>query len=603
MRRRHFMPFGATIEPGGVRFRLWAPDVKTVDLCLDGPMGERVHPMTGGADGWFETLCEEAHAGSRYLYRLPSGQKVPDPASRFQPDDVHGASEVIDPCAFEWTDTTWTGRPWDEAVIYELHAGTFTRQGGFDGVLAKLDHIAHLGVSAVELMPLAEFPGSRNWGYDGVMPFAPDGAYGRPEDLKRLINAAHERKLMVLLDVVYNHFGPDGNYLGHYAHEFFTHRHRTPWGDAINFDGPNSRVVRDFFIHNALYWLDEYHFDGLRLDAVHAIIDETEPHFLAELASTVRREIDDRQVHLILENDRNQPELLERDGEGRPKLFTAQWNDDFHHTCHVLATGEDGGYYQDYADAPMRWLTRVLESGFAYQGEASAHRGGEPRGGVSGHLPPGAFISFLQNHDQIGNRAMGERLHQVAPREAVKALTAIMLLLPFPPMLFMGEEWASEQPFLYFCDFHDELARAVREGRRREFAGFAEFRDPRSRERIPDPNAVSSHDVSVLNWDEPAAEPYRGWLDFVHDLLYLRRRVLVPHLSTIGKPEVTVKGRSALRARWPLADGTALELHANLGDRPADAVGPAPGRLLFGTHGAPAALPAWCATWYLGGKR
>lgn len=596
------MPFGATLEPGGVRFRLWAPDVKAVDVCLDGPLGERVHAMLGNGGGWFEALCEEAHAGSRYMFRLPSGTKVPDPASRYQPDDVHGPSEVVDPCAFEWNDVNWGGRPWDEAVIYELHVGTFTRQGGFEGVLSKLDHLAKLGVTAIELMPLAEFPGKRGWGYDGVLPYAPESSYGRPEDLKRLINAAHERKLMVLLDVVYNHFGPDGNYLGHYAREFFTRRHKTPWGDAINFDGPNSRTVRDFFISNALYWLTEYHFDGLRLDAVHSIIDDGTPDILTELAETVRREIDDRHIHLILENDHNHPRLLERDADGRPKLYTAQWNDDIHHCFHVLATGEDSGYYRDYADQPIRWLCRALDGGFAYQGEASAHRQGRTRGAASGHLPPGAFISFLQNHDQVGNRAMGERLHQVAPREAVKALTAAMLLMPFPPMLFMGEEWAAEQPFLYFCDFHDELARAVREGRRREFAGFAEFRDPRSRERIPDPNAASTYDVSVLNWEEPATEPYRGWLDFVHDLLYLRRRVLLPRLPGIGKPEVTVKGRHSLKARWPAADGSALELHANLGNRPADALGPAPGRLLFGTHGAPDALPAWCVNWYLGGN-
>lgn len=602
MRRRYFMPFGATLEPGGVRFRLWAPDVKSVDVCLEGPLGERVHAMQGTGDGWFEVVCEEAHAGTRYLFRLPNGTKVPDPASRYQPDDVHGASEVIDPCEFTWNDGEWQGRPWDDAVIYELHVGTFTAHGSFDGVTAKLDHLARLGVTAIELMPIGDFPGKRGWGYDGVLPYAPENAYGRPEDLKRLVNAAHERGLMVLLDVVYNHFGPDGNYLGHYARSFFTHRHTTPWGDALNFDGPGSRVVRDFFIHNALYWLDEYHIDGLRLDAVHTIVDDSEPHILIELATAVRREITDRHVHLILENDRNNPHLLERDESGRPKLYTAQWNDDFHHCFHLLATGEQGGYYGDYADQPLYWLCRAIADGFAYQGEVSAHRNGERRGDGSGHLPPGAFISFLQNHDQIGNRALGERLHQVAPRESVKALTAAMLLMPFPPMLFMGEEWASEQPFLYFCDYHDELARAVREGRRREFASFPEFSDARSRERIPDPNAASTHDVSVLNWADVAVEPYKGWMDFVHDLLYLRRRVLVPRLPGIGKAEVTCKAPHGLRARWPFADGAVLEMHANFGDRPTTAIGPVAGRLLFGTHGAPDALPPWCVNWYLGGK-
>lgn len=602
MRRRYFMPFGATLEPGGVRFRLWAPDVKSVDVCLEGPLGERVHPMQGTEDGWFEGLCEEAHAGTRYVFRLPNGTKVPDPASRYQPDDVHGPSEVVDPCDFAWSDGDWVGRPWEEAVIYELHLGTFTRRGDFDGALAKLDHLAKLGVTAIQLMPVGDFSGKRGWGYDGVLPYAPDSSYGRPEDLKQLVNAAHERGMMVFLDVIYNHFGPDGNYLAHYARAFFTHRHKTPWGDAINFDGPDSRVVRDFFIHNALYWLDEYHFDGLRLDAVHAIIDDSTPDILTELATTVRREIKDRQIHLILENDRNDPRLLARDETGQPILYTAQWNDDLHHCFHLLATGEKGGYYGDYADQPLRWLCRAISDGFAYQGELSAHRNGAPRGDSSWHLPAGAFISFLQNHDQIGNRAQGERLHQVAPREAVKALMAILLLMPSPPMLFMGEEWASDQPFLYFCDYQGELARAVREGRRKEFAAFPEFRDVRSREAIPDPNAVSTHDVSVLHWDDLTVEPHKGWIDFVQDLLYLRRLVLLPRLAGIGKAEVTPKGDTGLRVRWPFADGAVLELHANLGHRPIAAVGPASGRLLFGTHGAPDALPPWCVTWYLGGK-
>jgi maltooligosyltrehalose trehalohydrolase len=558
--------------------------------------------MTAAEGGWFEVLCEEAHPGTRYTFRLPSGIKVPDPASRYQPDDVHGPSEVVNPCDFEWTDGDWQGRPWEEAVLYELHVGAFTRQGGFAGVQAKLDHLARLGVTVLQLMPLADFPGKRGWGYDGVLPYAPDSAYGRPEDLKQLVNAAHDRGMMVMLDVVYNHFGPDGNFLGHYARSFFTHRHKTPWGDAINFDGPDSRVVRDFFIHNALYWLDEFHFDGLRLDAVHTIIDDSALDILTELAQAVRKEFPDRHIHLVLENDDNDIRLLERDEAGQPKLFTAQWNDDLHHCFHVLATGERGGYYGDYVDQPARWLATAIEGGFAYQGEASQHRNGKPRGAASGHLPPGAFISFLQNHDQIGNRALGERLHQVAPREAVKALTAAMLLMPFPPMLFMGEEWASEQPFLYFCDYQDELARAVREGRRREFAGFPEFGDAKSRERIPDPNAASTFEVSVLNWDEVDIEPYKGWLDFVHDLVYLRRRVLVPRLKGVGKPEVAVTGAHALWARWPFADGSSLEMHANFGDRPAPAVAPATGRLLFGTHGAPAALPPWCVTWYQGGK-
>ncbi len=602
MKRRHLMPFGATIEPGGVRFRLWAPDAGAVELCLDGPLGERVHRMRGDGDGWFDCLCEEAHAGSRYTFRIDGGIKVPDPASRHQPDDVHAASAVVDPCAFDWKDEGWRGRPWHEAVIYELHVGTFTRSGDFAGVEARLDYLKGLGITAVELMPVADFPGARGWGYDGVLLFAPESAYGRPEDLKRLVQAAHERGLMVLLDVVYNHFGPDGNYLHAYAGKFFTDRHHTPWGKANNFDDDGSRVVRDFFIHNALYWLEEYHLDGLRLDAVHAIIDDSETHFLTELAETVRREISDRHVHLVLENDDNAAHFLARGDDGSVPLYTAQWNDDLHHVMHVIATGEEGGYYRDYAKEPLRWLARCLDSGFAYQGEPSPHRDGARRGEPSGDLPPFAFVSFLQNHDQVGNRALGERINKIAPRESLRALQALMLLAPFPPLLFMGEERLSAQPFYYFCDFHDELAQAVREGRRAEFKSFPEFGAPEARERIPDPNAESTFAACVLDWPALDREPHHGWRDFIHDLLYLRKREIVPRLPGIGRAKVSLHGAQRLSAEWPFADGTRLVLHANLGPEPADAVGPAPGRLIYGTHGAPDALPAWCVTWYLARK-
>src|SRR3954471_13155052 len=454
-------------------------------------------------------------AGSLYRFQIDDKAEVPDPASRFQPQDVQGPSEVVDPTAFQWRDENWRGRPWEEAVFYELHVGTFSPEGTFRGVEQKLDYLRDLGVTAVELMPLADFSGARNWGYDGVLPFAPDSAYGRPEDLKQLVQSAHAKGLMIFLDVVYNHFGPEGNYLHLYAPQFFTKRHSTPWGEAINFDGPDSRVVRDFFIHNALYWIEEYRFDGLRLDAVHAIADDSPKHIVTEIAEAIARGPGrERQVHLVLENDANAARLL---GPGRA---TAQWNDDAHHALHVIATGEREGYYRDYADAPLRHLGRVLAEGFAYQGEGSRHQG-KNRGERSGHLPLTSFIPFLQNHDQVGNRAMGDRLACLAPPERLRLARAAMLLAPSVPMLFMGEEYGEISPFLYFCDFHGELADAVREGRRREFSSFPQFADESARAAIPDPNSERTFLDSKLDWSRAGREEGRRTLQAHRDLLEL----------------------------------------------------------------------------------
>ena len=461
MKRCHSMPFGAECEDDGrVRFRLWAPAARQVELSLAGDSKRTA--LDRRNNGWFELNTIEAKAGSQYYFRIDDEHEVPDPASRFQPQDVHGPSEVVAPHAFEWRDHAWQGRPWEEAVIYELHVGAFTASGTFSAACERLDYLADLGITAIELMPVADFPGKRNWGYDGVFSFAPDSVYGRPEDLKELVQSAHERGIMVFLDVVYNHFGPEGNYLNSYAPRFFTDRHKTPWGNAINFDGPESRPVRDFFIHNALYWLIEYHFDGLRLDAVHAIVDDSTPDILTELAGTVRSAIaPDRHVHLILENDRNQSHYLRRTQHCQPREYTAQWNDDIHHVLHVLITGEHDGYYSDYADRPLDRLGRCLVEGFAYQGERSSYRHGQPRGESTAGLPPAAFVSFLQNHDQIGNRAFGERIVKLAESPAIRAAAAILLLAPSPPMLFMGEEFGAETPFLFFCDFENDLAEAV----------------------------------------------------------------------------------------------------------------------------------------------
>jgi maltooligosyltrehalose trehalohydrolase len=568
VKRRYNMPFGAECRnDGSVRFRLWAPAARQVELCLADTSAQI--PLERRNDGWFELITDVAGPGTQYHFRINGEQEVPDPASRFQPRDVHGPSEVVQPDAYDWRDDTWRGRRWEEAVIYELHVGAFSSAGTFSTVRERLDYLADLGITAVELMPVADFPGRHNWGYDGVFLFAPDSVYGRPGDLKELVQSAHERGIMVLLDVVYNHFGPEGNYLRSYAPQFFTDRHRTPWGDGINFDGPKSRVVRDFFIHNALYWLTEYHFDGLRLDAVHAIIDDSTPHILIELADAVRTAIEpSRHVHLILENDRNQARYLQRGEHCQPKCYTAQWNDDIHHALHVLITGERDGYYLDYSERPLDQLGRCLVEGFAYQGEVSLHRNGETRGEPTVGLPPSAFVSFLQNHDQIGNRAFGERIVNIADPRAVRAAMAIILLAPSPPLLFMGEEFGADTPFLFFCDFEKNLAAAVTEGRRNEFARFARFDDPAQRERIPDPSAETTFEASRLNWAEVEQPGHAEWLRFYRHLLKFRCQHIVPRLPTGCTVDANyeLQGDRGLTVRWNFHNRAGeLILMANFG--------------------------------------
>lgn len=569
MHRRHDMPFGAQVlADGRVRFRLWAPAARRIDLGLEGPNNRLFLPMRAGEQGWHELVSDRAGPGSLYCFRIDSGPCVPDPASRRQPRGVHGPSQVIDPEAWSWADTSWPGRPWQEAVFYELHVGSFTAAGTFAGVEERLDHLAALGITAVELMPVADFPGERNWGYDGVLPFAPARCYGGPEDLKRLVQAAHARNLMVFLDVVYNHFGPEGNYLHLSAPCFFTDRHHTPWGDAINFSGPHSFWVRRFFIENALYWLEEYHFDGLRLDAAHAIHDDSHPHILDELARTVRQRFRSRQVHIVLENDANQAGYLPRKANREARLYSAQWNDDCHHALHVLLTGETDGYYQDYAASPLADIGRCLSEGFAFQGRPSPYRRNACRGEPSRKLPPEAFVNFLQNHDQVGNRALGERLTLLTSPAALRAATVLLLLAPSPPLLFMGQEWGERKPFLFFCDFSPDLADPVREGRRREFARFPRFRDAEGRELIPDPGSETTFRRSCLDWQEPAMPEARQWLELHRALLAIRQQEIVPLLARIrpGQAKWDLIGASGLRCRWPLADGATLVLDANLGD-------------------------------------
>ncbi|CAL8981670.1 Malto-oligosyltrehalose trehalohydrolase [Rhodoplanes serenus] len=592
--------FGPVIETSGTRFRLWAPKwtPEQNPIVVELTDGGRRIAMTPGPDGWHEAVVADVGVGSRYRFVLPDGLAVPDPGSRFQPDDVHGPSEVIDPSSHVWRHADWRGRPWHQAVIYELHVGTFTAEGTFRAAIDKLDHLVALGVTAIELMPIADFPGRRNWGYDGVLPFAPDSSYGRPEDLKALVDAAHGHGVMVLLDVVYNHFGPDGNYLPTYA-PVFTDHHHTPWGAAVNFDAAGADMVRTLVVENAVYWIDEFRFDGLRLDAVHSILDDSDEHILHALARAVREAAPDRHIHLILENEENEAHLLTRDPDGTARLYTAQWNDDVHHVLHCAATGESGGYYADYA-ADTEKLGRALAEGFVFQGETMPYRG-SPRGEPATDLPSSAFVSFIQNHDQIGNRAFGDRLDAVAPEAAVRAIAAVYLLLPQIPMLFMGEEWAAAQPFPFFCDFGPELSAAVRDGRAAEFARFPEFQDPASRARIPDPTVPETFQCAKLDWSAARHGAHAARLAFYRDLLAVRHREIVPRLrDAVAAGRYAVLGHQAVRVDWRLADGAGLSLLANLSAEPLDGVAAAPGRPIW-TEGAVqvTGLGPWTVAWSL----
>jgi maltooligosyltrehalose trehalohydrolase len=591
---------GPHLHPdGSTSFRLWAPAQPRIQLEVAGhPLR---YPLEPGSDGWHQATVQDLGAGARYCFVLPDGKRVPDPASHYQPDDVCGMSELIDPLSYQWRDHGWAGQPWDTAVLYELHVGTFTQQGTFRGAVQKLDHLVCLGVTAIELMPVGAFPGRRNWGYDGVFPNACAGAYGRPDDLKYLVDEAHARGLMILLDVVYNHFGPEGNLLSLYAPQFFTERHRTPWGAAINFDGAHSGPVRDFFIGNALRWIEEFHFDGLRLDAAHEIIDEGPWHFLDELGARVRASAPDRAIHLILENEENEASRLVREAGRRPVSFTAQWNDDVHHVLYTAATGESCGYYADYQGDTLK-LGRALAEGFAFQGEVMRFRG-SARGEASWYLPPDAFVAFIQNHDQVGNRAYGERWHHLATHEARRAVAAVYLLLPQIPMLFMGEEWDAPQPFPYFCDFDGELAEAVRNGRRAGFAHLAEFSDPRHRDTIPDPVSEATFKSAVLCWEDLDEPRHEQWLAWYRQVLAVRRAEIVPRLRLLtgGEGGYFIRGPQAVTVQWLCRGGTCLRLNANLSDVPNADFPASRGTSLWleGGRDAQGALQPWTVEWSL----
>jgi len=588
--RLHFQKtWGSEPTEKGVRFRLWAPSQPSIALQISETGVEM--PMQAVGDGWFEIETGLVRDGQGYQFVLSDGFSIPDPAARAQVEDVHGPSLYVDPRSYAWRNADWRGRPWEETVFYELHTGTFTEEGTFGAVEKHLDHLAGTGIAAVELLPVAHFSGSRGWGYDGVLHYAPHRAYGGPNGLKRLVDAAHDRGLMMFLDVVYNHFGPDGNYLPLYAPEFFHPERVTPWGSAIAYE---LDPVRRFFIENALYWLDEYRFDGLRLDAVDQIDDRSAPTILEELAAEVRRSFPDRHVHLTTEDDRNVTGLHERDAEGRPKFYSGEWNDDFHHAAHAIATGEDIGYYADYADRPVAHLARALASGYVYQGEPSPFRDGRTRGESSAHLPPSAFVNFLQNHDQIGNRAFNERLAELAEPRTLEALLAVLLLAPQIPLLFMGEEWGETRSFGFFTDFHGELGRMVREGRRREFAKWPHFASDEHSEKIADPNVERTFLQSRLDWAKLDQECHRNRLAYVAGLLALRRREIVPLIPLIGANagRQEMLAERAFICTWKTADMRSLSLAANFGDKLVALPGTL-GRVVFATPGAasPADLP------------
>jgi maltooligosyltrehalose trehalohydrolase len=540
---RRWMP-GATVTREGVEFSVWAPAVSQVDLIIEG----RADPiqLASEPDGLHQAAVSGAAAGDRYRFLLDGYGPFPDPYSRFQPDGVHGTSEVIDPGQFKWTDADWPGATMTGMVLYELHIGTFTPEGTFRAAIEQLQELKNLGVTTIELMPVASFPGRWNWGYDGVDLYAPTANYGRPDDLRALVNAAHRVGLGVLLDVVYNHLGPDGNYLRSFSEDYFTDHHTTPWGDAINYDGPNSRRVRDFVIDNACMWIAEYHFDGLRLDATDTIKDDSRPHILQELAEAARKAAGDRSIVIIAEDAKNDTGLI-RGPESGGYGLDAAWADDFHHVMHVALTGGQENYYADYTGTPGE-ITQTIEQGHLYRGQRSSVTG-EPRGTEVSDEPAEAFVFCLQNHDQIGNRPLGERLHHLIDRERYAVASALLLFAPETPQLFMGQEFASSSPFVFFSDHHDELGRLVTEGRRNEFSGYKAFHHHEIRHLIPDPQSPRSFNAAVLDFDE--RQMHSGIYNLYRDLLHLRRNDPVLQIQDRARTKVTTHGFITLSVlRW-----------------------------------------------------
>ena len=609
------LSFGANVAESGVRFRVWAPGRRSVDVVVYGPDAERVHPLapesgdassdvdsgakadanpsgpsidamsnsssdekssdpTSGArsessdsvdpdrDGWFSGFIEGIGAGARYRLRLDGGDVVPDPASRAQPDGVHEPSEVVDPSPFRWTDEGWRGVLLEEMVIHELHVGTFTPEGTFDAAIQRLDELVELGVTAIEPMPVAAFPGERNWGYDGVFLFAPAAPYGGPEGFRRLVDAAHARGLAVVLDVVYNHLGPEGNYLHAVTGgRYFTSRHCTPWGDAVDY---SKRAVREFVIGNALHWAHEYHVDGLRLDATHAILDDSPVHVLTEMETRLRASLPaDRNFVFIAEDEGNERHVITPSAESGLGI-DAVWADDFHHQLRRHVAGDHESYFADFSGTAAD-LALTLRKGWYYEGQPSSNRG-IPRGTPADDLPPPSFVHCIQNHDQVGNRALGDRLSHVVPLPVYRAASALLLLTPYTPLLWMGQEWAASTPFQYFTDHPEELGKLVTEGRRREFRKFSAFRDPAVREKIPDPQARETFTRSKLDWSERERMPHAGVLALHRELLALRRAHPAFRRHDRSSFAATDVGERAVALRRTADDGSALLLVASFGD-------------------------------------
>lgn len=593
----HTMPFGARCcEQGGVDFRLWAPAADIVHLWYapadETPM--RSLPAERNAQGWWEAHAPDATACTRYQWQINGDLRVPDPAARQAPDGPHAASRVTDPKGYAWHKSGWLGRPWKELVFYELHVGTFTPAGTYAAAQAELPRLAELGFTAIELMPLATFGGTWGWGYDGVLPFAPHPAYGTPDELKHFIDAAHALGLCVFIDVVYNHFGPDGNYLSAYAPDFFSQVHQSPWGAAINFDGQASGPVRSFFVHNALYWLTEFQFDGLRLDAVHAIVDASDRHILQDLSEKVRSlaQATGRQIHLVLENEKNQPHWLAPSGTA-PGHYDAQWNDDFHHALHVALTGESHNYYEKFAGDPVGLLARTLTEGFAFPGAL-------PEGVRPSPVPLASMVNFAGNHDQVGNRAFGERLAALVPEPAAELALLLSLLTPATPMVFMGDEFGATTPFLYFAEWEGELREAVRAGRQREFGHVASDKHP-----LPDPCAPETRARSRLDWVQCELPAGRARSALVQQALQVRRAHFEPraHALVAGAHTAERLGARGLRVGWSYGNSGRMWLEVNLGPEPlAETFTPLNGIVIFqhrwsdGTASVPAWAP-WSARW------
>lgn len=562
-----------------VRFRLWATGQKRVTLRLSG----KEYEMRPDGDGWFGLQASGVAPGAEYNFVLADGTVIPDPASRAQKADVNGPSLVIDPTRYDWQHTEWKGRPWIDTVVYEMHIGTFTPEGTFHAAIEKLPYLAGLGITMIEVLPVSQFGGDRGWGYDGVLLYAPHSAYGTPDDFKAFVDAAHGHGLSVVLDIVLNHFGPEGNYLPRLAPDFFHKERMTPWGAGIAYDVD---AARRYIVEAPLYWLKEFNLDGLRFDAIDQIEDSSAQHVLIEIAGRIRADITDRPIHLTTEDSRNVIFLHPRGEEGSVPLFTGEWNDDFHNAVHVFATGETHAYYQDFASGPEKHVARVLAEGFAYQGEVSSQTG-EKRGVKSTGQPPVAFVDFIQNHDQVGNRAQGERLITLAGADRTRILLATLLFSPHIPLLFMGEEYGETNPFLFFTDFHGDLARAVREGRAKEFQGHADHED----ESVPDPNAEKSFEMSKLDWKKLDSQEGKNWLAFTRELLALRQKHIVPLLAAAGgeSGKVVKTAKGFLAVSWAFPQGT-LSIALNIGEA-SQPLPDQPGETIFAWPEAANALP------------